>query len=181
MTHQKIPPQQPQGKIKTRRTAGNIHHKLRENQPCCTVATSFGRIGSFVGSSGKPNFAYSFSIVVVPKCQAALTSSNFSFRLAKLVQQRQALSARHRLAIACGNSFHLSPMGGLFVARIAENHSRGIEGVQVAYLSFVSMGLLHCRDIGSANLDRIKRLPSRLAPRLALTISRSRTIAFAVP
>src|SRR5262245_39925643 len=55
-----------------------------------------------------------------------------------LVQQPQALLARHRLTILRGDAFHFGPVCGLAVARIAEDHAVLVEGVQVALRPFVS-------------------------------------------
>ena len=59
------------------------------------------------------------------------------------VQQCQALPARHRVAIVRGNAFHLRSMRRFPVARITQDHAMLVEGVQVAFLSFVSGHGLH--------------------------------------
>jgi hypothetical protein len=63
---------------------------------------------------------------------SALTSS-----FVTLVKQRQALPARHSSTIISGDAFHFGPMRSFFVPRITQNHAVIIEGVQVAFLSFV--------------------------------------------
>jgi hypothetical protein len=52
-----------------------------------------------------------------------------------LVQQVDALAARHRGAIGSCDSFHVSPVGGFLVTRIADYHPIFIDGVHVTLLS----------------------------------------------
>jgi hypothetical protein len=52
-----------------------------------------------------------------------------------LVHQIDALAARHRGAIGCRDSFHVGPVGGFLVARIAQYHTVFVDGVQVTLLS----------------------------------------------
>ena len=54
-----------------------------------------------------------------------------------VMQQRQALPARHRGAIIGGDSFHCGPMCGFLVAGVTQNHAVLIQGVQVTSLSLV--------------------------------------------
>ncbi|HKA02061.1 MAG TPA: hypothetical protein VKE70_36370 [Candidatus Solibacter sp.] len=49
-----------------------------------------------------------------------------------LEQDRPALPARHRGAVGRRNTFHLSPVRGFLVARIAQDHAVDVQGVQVA-------------------------------------------------
>jgi hypothetical protein len=58
--------------------------------------------------------------------------------LVEVVQDRQTLPARHRLAIVGGDILHLSTMSSLPIAWVAQNHAVIIEGMSVTLLSFIS-------------------------------------------
>jgi hypothetical protein len=75
-----------------------------------------------------------------------------------LVQQCQALPARHRIAIIGSNAFHLSPMGSLLVARVAQDHSLVVESVQVAFLSSVS-GHTYSSSLATTGSSTTTRVP----------------------
>jgi hypothetical protein len=53
------------------------------------------------------------------------------------VQQIQALPTRDQSGVFRGDAFHLSPVGGFPVAWIAKHHAIRVEGVKVAFLSFI--------------------------------------------
>src|SRR5262245_13696573 len=55
-----------------------------------------------------------------------------------LVQERPALPAGDRGPVVGGDPLHLGPVGGLLVARVAQDHAVFIEGVEVPVLSLVS-------------------------------------------
>jgi hypothetical protein len=50
--------------------------------------------------------------------------------LVPCVQQRQALTARHRGVVVRGDPFHRGPVGGLPVPGVTQDHAILIEGVQ---------------------------------------------------
>lgn len=62
----------------------------------------------------------------------------FLARLLTPMQKRQTLQTCHRSTILRGNSFHLCPMRGFSIARIAQNHAVVIEGVHLVLLSAIS-------------------------------------------
>jgi hypothetical protein len=54
------------------------------------------------------------------------------------MHNRKAFPAGHRHLIHRRDAFHLGPVSGLFVARIAEDHAIVVESVQIAFSAFVA-------------------------------------------
>ena len=52
--------------------------------------------------------------------------------LVLLVQQCQALPARHRGPVVCRDALHLGAMGSFLVTRVTQDHAVRVEGVPVA-------------------------------------------------
>src|SRR5262245_47629268 len=69
---------------------------------------------------------------------SSAVSLSFIACLVALEEQREALAARHRVAVVGCDAFHLGAMSGFLVSRIAQHHAVCIKGVHVALLTLVS-------------------------------------------
>ena len=96
-----------------------------------------------VGRHSTPHDKESIRAEIVNGCHQLLWS--LRSRLC-LVQQVDALAARYRGVIDSRDAFHVGPVGGFPVARVAQHHAVLVEGVEVALPSPVPELRSHLRN-----------------------------------